>query len=74
MQLPKPPSTITPPLSDYLLTLTRELEKELRRRPTKQADGVLYLGGDRPVSLISPNGTIYRLSVDDNGDLVTEAQ
>ena len=73
MQLPKP--EMNSPNGRYLTTLIRELERELQRRPARQAtDGVLYLGGDCPLSLISPNGTVYRLTVDDAGNLVTEVQ
>lgn len=73
MQLLKPDSRS--PNAEYLVNLVRELERELSRRPARQrADGVLYLGGDTPLSLISPNGTVYRLTVDDAGNLVTEAQ
>jgi len=73
MQLPKPDSNS--PNSRYLTALIRELERELQRRPARQTiDGVLYLGGDCPLSLISPNGTVYRVTVDDAGNLVTEEQ
>lgn len=73
MQLPSPqPGSAN---EEYLTSLVRELEKELGRRPARQkADGVLYLGNDSPVSLISPNGTVYRISVDNDGNLVTEEQ
>jgi len=71
--LPGPGPNVKGPLRDYLITLVQELELELQARP-EASEGVLYISEDQPLSLISPNGTLYRLSVDDGGNLVTEAQ
>lgn len=72
-RLPHPPTS--GPHAQYLAVLVRELERTLRSRPAiNPVDGVLYLGQDTPVSLISPNGTVYKLTVDDAGNLVTEVQ
>ena len=58
-------------VDDYLQELARRLDDELARRPERSTDGVLYLTTEVPVRLISPNGSIYELSVDDAGALVT---
>lgn len=72
MQLPKPPLSVDGEARRYIETLVRQLEQELTLRPSRQpTDGVLYLTTDVPVVLISPNGTLYKLAVDDAGTLTT---
>lgn len=69
MQLPK----FTPGQDqiEYLDRLTRVLEDELTRRPARQTtDGALYLSGDVPLRLISPDGTVFEVTVDNAGNLV----
>lgn len=69
--LPRVPENVKDAnLKEYLITLVRELGKELDTRPATQG-GVLYLSGDRPITLISPNGTLYQLTVSDTGALET---
>lgn len=55
----------------YIEKLLQRIEIELRARPRRQQDGALYVGGEQPIRLISPNGTIYELTIDDAGALVT---
>jgi len=70
--LPQPPAS--GPHAEYLTTLVRELEFSLRAVPAKSpVDNVLYLSSDQPVSLISPSGNVYKLTVDDAGNLETTA-
>lgn len=69
MQLPK----FTPGQDqiEYLDRLIRVLEDELARRPARQAvDGALYLSGDVPLRLISPDGSVFEVTVNDAGSLV----
>lgn len=69
--LPRVPENVKDDtLREYLVTLVREIGNELDTRPATQ-QGVLYLSGDRPITLISPNGTLYRLTVSDTGALET---
>lgn len=69
--LPKVPSSLKDAQSVYLVELVRQLERELRHRPAVQRDGALYLGGDTPLRIISPNGTTYQVTVTDGGGLTT---
>lgn len=71
--LPKVPSDLQERSHDYLVELVRQLERELRIRPRRQTDGALYLSGDVPLRMVSPNGTVYEITVDDAGALVTTA-
>lgn len=57
---------------DYLDRLIRVLEQELTLRPARQrTDGALYLSGDVPLRLISPDGSVFEVTVDNTGALVT---
>lgn len=70
--LPNVPNRLTTDgTRHYLVSLVRSLEQELAVRP-RRVEGVLYLGGDVPVRIISPNGNIYSLGVDNTGALTTE--
>lgn len=70
--LPKVPlNQLGEPLERFLIEFSRQLERELARRPSVQSDGVLYFHEGQVVRLISPNGTVYELTVDDAGALVT---
>lgn len=64
--LPPPPSNIEGATRSYLFTLLNNLERMFRAR-----------SGDVPVQalkLASPNGTVYTVTVGDDGTLtVTEA-
>lgn len=70
--LPKVPTNLQGVSKSYLIELVRQLERELRRRPPAKVDGALYLGGEVPLRMISPNGTIYQVTIDDAGGFVTE--
>lgn len=71
--LPKVPTNLRSSTAEYLTELVRQLERELRARPARQVDGALYLSGDVPLRMISPNGTIYQVVVTDAGALdITE--
>lgn len=68
--LPLPPPG--GPNHAFLVALVNAMEQELRRKiSASPRDGVVYLGADQPVSLISPTGKIYRLTVADDGSLET---
>ena len=69
--LPRVPSDLQGRSKEYLVELVRQLERELRARPQRQNDGALYLSGDVQLRMVSPNGTIYMITVDDAGNLVT---
>lgn len=71
--LPKVPTDLKGRSHDYLVELVRQLERELRHRPSRQTDGAFYMSGDVPLRMISPNGTVYEVTVDDTGTLVTTA-
>lgn len=71
-KLPKVPlERLDPHAGRYLLELVRQLEDELAHRPSTKGDGVLYIHEGQQLRLISPNGSIYDLSVNDAGALVT---
>lgn len=69
--LPKVPPDIKGKSHEYLIELVRQLERELRVRPPRQTDGALYLSGDIPLRMISPDGTVYEVTVDNTGALTT---
>lgn len=69
--LPQVPTDLEARSREYLVELVRQIERELRRRPGKQMDGAFYVSGDLPLRMISPNGTIYEIAVDNTGALVT---
>lgn len=71
--LPKVPYDLHGKQKDFLVALVRQLEGELRDRPHRQTDGAIYLSGDIRLRMVSPNGTVYEISVDDAGALVTTA-
>lgn len=71
--LPQVPSDLKGRSHDYLVELVRQLERELRRRPSRQTDGAFYVSEDLPLRMVSPNGTIYEITVDNTGTLVTTA-
>lgn len=69
--LPRVPLTgSTAEQRDYLVQLVRSLEGQLRQRPVTQ-EGALYVADNMVLRLVSPNGTVYELTVDDAGSLVT---
>lgn len=70
--LPRVPTDLQGRPKEYLIELVRQLERELRRRPTRQTDGALYLAGDVPLHMVSPDGTVYRVTVANGGALATE--
>lgn len=56
---------------EYLDRLIRVLEDELARRPARQTiDGALYLSGGVPLRLISPDGSVFEVTVNNAGNLV----
>lgn len=70
--LPKVPiNELGEPVERFLIEFSRQLERELARRPATQADGVLYFHEGQVVRLVSPNGTVYELTVNNAGGLVT---
>lgn len=71
--LPKVPTDLQGKNKDYLIELVRQLEGELRRRPHRQTDGAFYLSGDISLRMVSPDGTVYEITVDNAGNLVTTA-
>lgn len=71
--LPKVPYDLRGESKDYLIELVRQLERELRRRPARQRDGAFYVAGDLPLRMVSPNGTVYEITIDNTGNLTTTA-
>ena len=70
--LPKVPlNVLGEPLERFLIEYTRQLERELTRRPANQVDGALYLRSGQALRLISPNGEVWELTVNDGGALQT---
>ena len=65
MSLPKIPTfTKEPALNPYLRDLTKELERELRQRvPATTGVGAIHL--------VSPNGSVWRITVSDAGVIAT---
>lgn len=73
--LPRPPLGLSGPYADYLAKLVRDIEEELRLRVAKSpVDHVVYLDGEQPISLISDSGKVFRLTINDAGDLVTTGE
>lgn len=71
MQLPPLTGNSPAAIQEYVEALVKSIEEELARRPSRNMrDGVVYLGGDMPVRMISPGGLVFDVSVDDAGALV----
>ncbi len=77
--LPKVPSAFKGPQATYVIELIRQLERELKRRPAVQQDGVMYIGHDVPYVYVDENGNQYKLLttgqlVSEGGNILTAAQ
>lgn len=61
---------VTKPFEDYMIRLLRRLEVELSGKVGVKEDGAVYLGADQPLHLISEDGEVFRLTIDDQGQIV----
>lgn len=49
---------------DYLIQLVRQADRELRLRPARQVDGVMYMGFDQPYIFVDEDGNQFVLGQD----------
>lgn len=66
--LPRPSAGVT---ERYMGFLVAAIEQAMQRQVSK-VNGVVVVDADQPVALRAPNGTLYRITVDDAGVLGTE--
>lgn len=69
MILPKPTSRVD---AGYLARLVTAIERELSDRARK-IGGTVYVTREQPLVLQAPDGSLYQLSVANDGTLVTTA-
>lgn len=67
------PRITTAPTTAAINTILSAIEVELNRRPV-MVNGAILVSPEQPLTLVSPGGLLYRVSVDDSGAVTTTAQ